>query len=195
MDGQIKDVMRCIQCISQHYDHGSLILSKGFNSLVSQQMWTHCLVESYRWAFLHTGHSHIQILTGYHMICCQADLYCHLQYHKKCEEMPCNDLQMMTLDSQLPQPMSSAQPDDEGHYDRLKEVSENHCIHSSKLFTFKYYQLPVTYSNCLKLTSIVSAITTSSGKHGNSDKGIYSFKILKISIITIRITYHQIRLD
>ena len=31
-----------------------------------------------------------------------------------------------------------------------------------------------------------------SGKH---DKGIYSFKIFEISIITIRITYHQIRLD
>jgi len=74
--------------------------------------------------------------------------------------MPCNDLQTMALDSQLPRPMSSAQPDDEGHYDRLEKVSENCCIHSSKLFTFKYCQLPVTYSDCLKVMSIVSAITT-----------------------------------
>jgi hypothetical protein len=29
-----------------------------------------------------------------------------------------------------------------------------------------------------------------SGKHPDSDKAIYSFKIFKISIITIRITYH-----
>ena len=29
-----------------------------------------------------------------------------------------------------------------------------------------------------------------SGKHGDSDKGIYSFKFFKMSIITIRITYH-----
>src|SRR5882762_8421613 len=49
---------------------------------------------------------------------------------------------------------------DEGHYDRLEKVSENCCIHSSKLFTFKYCQLPVTYSDCLKVMSIVSAITT-----------------------------------
>ena len=34
-----------------------------------------------------------------------------------------------------------------------------------------------------------------SGKCGDSDKGIYSFKIFKISIITIRITYHRTRLE
>ena len=34
-----------------------------------------------------------------------------------------------------------------------------------------------------------------SGKCGDYDKGIYSFKIFKISIITIRITYHQTRLE
>jgi len=160
MDGQVKDVMRCIQYILQRHGHGSLILSKGFNSLVSQQMRTHCSVESYKWALLCTGHSRTQILTGHHTICGKADLDCCLRYHRQCEEMPCNDLQTMALDSQLPRPMSSAQPDDEGHYDRLEKVSENCCIHSSKLFTFKYCQLPVTYSDCLKVMSIVSAITT-----------------------------------
>ena len=34
-----------------------------------------------------------------------------------------------------------------------------------------------------------------SGKHPDSDKAIYGFKIYKISIITIRITYHQINVD
>ena len=38
-------------------------------------------------------------------------------------------------------------------------------------------------------------ITCTSGKCGDSDKGIYSFKIFKISIITIIITYHQTRLE
>ena len=41
----------------------------------------------------------------------------------------------------------------------------------------------------------VDVIAITSGKQGDSDKGIYSFKIFEISIITIRITYHQIRLD
>jgi hypothetical protein len=50
--------------------------------------------------------------------------------------MLCNGLQMMALDSQLPQPVSSAQPDDEGHYDSFQKVSKNCSIHSSKLFTF-----------------------------------------------------------
>ena len=36
---------------------------------------------------------------------------------------------------------------------------------------------------------------SSSGKHPDSDKAIYSFKIYEISIITIRITYHQIKLE
>ena len=160
MDGQVKGMMRCIQCISQRRGHSSLILLKCFNSLVSQQIWTHCSVESYRWDLLRTGHSRTQILTGHHMICGKADLDCCLRYHRQCEEMPYNDLQMMALDSQLPWPMSSAEPDDEGHYDRLKKVSENCCIHSSKLFTFKYCQLPVTYSDCLKVMSIVLSITT-----------------------------------
>ena len=39
-----------------------------------------------------------------------------------------------------------------------------------------------------------SRLDSPSGKHGDSDKSIYNFKIFKISIITIRITYHQIRL-
>ena len=38
-----------------------------------------------------------------------------------------------------------------------------------------------------------SFTSDASGKHGDSDKGIYGFKIFKISIITIRILYHQIK--
>jgi hypothetical protein len=34
-----------------------------------------------------------------------------------------------------------------------------------------------------------------SENQGDSDKAIYGFKIYKISIITIRITYHQIKVD
>jgi hypothetical protein len=34
-----------------------------------------------------------------------------------------------------------------------------------------------------------------SGNQGDSDKAIYGIKIHKISIITIRITYHQIKVD
>ncbi len=34
-----------------------------------------------------------------------------------------------------------------------------------------------------------------SGNQGDSDKAIYGFKIYKISIITIRITYHQTKVD
>ena len=41
----------------------------------------------------------------------------------------------------------------------------------------------------------ITMVYKTSGKHGDSDKAIYSFKIFKISIITIRITYHQIKLD
>jgi hypothetical protein len=35
----------------------------------------------------------------------------------------------------------------------------------------------------------------SSGNQGDFDKAIYGFKIYKISIITIRIIYHQIKVD
>ena len=38
-------------------------------------------------------------------------------------------------------------------------------------------------------------LCNASGKCGDSDKGIYSFKFFKISIITIRNTYHQTRLE
>ena len=34
-----------------------------------------------------------------------------------------------------------------------------------------------------------------SGNQGDSDKAKFGFKIYKISIITIRITYHQINVD
>ena len=44
----------------------------------------------------------------------------------------------------------------------------------------------------LGLCLCVQGPMISSGRHGDSDKGIYSFKFSKISIITIRITYHQI---
>ena len=55
-------------------------------------------------------------------------------------------------------------------------------------------------SSCHHLTSRLPWIihplrSSSSGKCGDSDKGIYSFKIFKISIITIRIAYHQTRLE
>lgn len=52
MDGQVKDVMRCTQCILQHHGHDSLISLKGFNSLVNQLMQTPCWVELYRFVSL-----------------------------------------------------------------------------------------------------------------------------------------------
>jgi hypothetical protein len=39
------------------------------------------------------------------------------------------------------------------------------------------------------------AAAAASGNQGDSDKAIYGFEIYKISIITIRITYHQINVD
>jgi len=37
--------------------------------------------------------------------------------------------------------------------------------------------------------------TLASENQGDSDKAIYGFKFYKISIIIIRITYHQIKVD
>ena len=41
----------------------------------------------------------------------------------------------------------------------------------------------------------ISSPGATSGKRPDYDKAIYSFKFYKISIITIRITLHQIKLD
>ena len=45
------------------------------------------------------------------------------------------------------------------------------------------------------MSPVDGKMTHPSGKHGDSDKGIYSFIIFIISIITIRIIYHQISLE
>jgi hypothetical protein len=43
--------------------------------------------------------------------------------------------------------------------------------------------------------AVLFPIVIISGNQGDSDKAIYGFKIYKISIIIIRITYHQINVD
>ena len=53
----------------------------------------------------------------------------------------------------------------------------------------------MTLSDAQIAAQCLPEIASTSGKCGDSDKGIYSFKIFKISIITIRIAYHQTRLE
>ena len=49
--------------------------------------------------------------------------------------------------------------------------------------------------HCLISRRNLCATLSTSGRHGDSDKGIYSFEFFEILMITIRITYHQIWLD
>ena len=57
----------------------------------------------------------------------------------------------------LSRPVSSAQPDDEGHYDRLEKVSK---IAAFTQVSYLHLINASCHSDCLKVMSIVSAITT-----------------------------------
>lgn len=100
------------------------------------------------------------MITGYYTICSKLHLYCCLGYNWQCEEMSCNNMWTMALDSQLPWPNAPAKSYDEGHYNWFEKIS-----HIAAFIDVSIFSPPASltlYSDHwpLKVIKIVSIITT-----------------------------------
>jgi hypothetical protein len=77
----------------------------------------------------------------------------------------------------------------------LSEPTHPHISISDCCCLISVFSVPIDMAQNIAPLRVPHFTWCSSGKRGDSDKAIYSLKMFKISIITIRITYHQIKLD